>query len=124
MSQDILKTLATLLPIFPLMGFFVNGLFGKKLQEKTAGILGSSMILASFVVSVILFFSNAGVIWNVTIFHWFTVGTWNIDLAFLIDLLTLLMLLIVTGVGFLFHCYSIGYMHGDAGFAKFFSYVN
>lgn len=124
MSQDILKTLATLLPIFPLMGFFVNGLFGKKLQEKTAGTIGSSMILASFIISLVLFFSNSGEIWNISIFHWFTVGTWNIDFAFLIDPLSLLMLLIVTGVGFLIHLYSIGYMHGDAGFAKFFSYLN
>ncbi len=124
MSQDILKTLATLLPIFPLVGFFANGLFGKKLQEKTSGILGSSMILASFILSLILFLSNQGEIWNITIFHWFSVGTWNIDFAFLIDPLTLLMLLIVTGVGFLIHLYSIGYMHGDAGFSKFFSYLN
>lgn len=124
MSQDILKTLATLLPIFPLVGFLVNGFWGKKLQEKTAGFLGSSMIFASFILAVILFFNNHGEVWNFTIFHWFKVGTWNIDFAFLVDPLSILMLLIITGVGLLIHIYSISYMHGDAGFAKFFSYLN
>ena len=67
---------------------------------------------------------SSGVPVNVTLFDWIHVGDFQVSFSFLVDQLSSLMLLIITGVGFLIHLYSIGYMHGDDGFGKFFAYLN
>ena len=119
-----------LIPLFPLIGFLINGLFGKKIKdEKVIGGIGALMVFCSFVVAVMTFISLIGRpehdrIVNVPIFTWIKSGSFQADIAFLIDPLSCIMLLVVTGVGFLIHVYSIGYMHTEEGFYRFFAYLN
>src|SRR3954470_4054477 len=113
-----------LIPVFPLLGFIILG-FGKNIFKNTsAGIFSSLMILASFIISAGTFFSLGDQPATIHLFNWFNSGDLNIPFAFLIDHVTMVMLLIITGVGFLIHIYSIGYMKGDDGYSRFFSYLN
>ncbi|MGZ5303374.1 MAG: NADH-quinone oxidoreductase subunit L [Bacteroidia bacterium] len=111
----------------PLLGFILNFFFGKNMPKSLVGIIGSGTILLCFVISVI-FFSNvlsSEVQSSVhTFFNWIRVGEFNIDFSFLVDRLSVMMLLIITGIGFLIHLYSIGYMHDDANYHRYFSYLN
>src|SRR5512133_1122969 len=108
--------LAVLVPALPLLGFLITGLAYKRLKHNQAGIIASIAVGLSFLISGALFFilGNSGQnSATVTIFNWIAIGNMNIPFAFLIDHLSLTMMLIVTGVGTLIHIYSIGYMHGD-----------
>jgi NADH-quinone oxidoreductase subunit L len=120
--------LVALVPLFPLLGFIITGLFGKSLSKTVAGIVASGAILLSFVVSLLLFIelNQAGdnVSHTVKLFDWIQAGKFSADLSLLIDPLSSVFLLIITGVGFLIHVYSTGYMHDDEGHNKFFSYLN
>jgi NADH-quinone oxidoreductase subunit L len=119
--------LAWFVPAFPLVGFLVTGLANKRLKHNQAGIIASAMVLMSFLVSVILFFilrSSEQHEATVTLFNWIAIGGMNIPFAFLIDHLSLTMMLIVTGVGALIHIYSIGYMHDDNRVNSFFAQMN
>jgi NADH-quinone oxidoreductase subunit L len=115
-----------LIPLLPLAGFIINGLGRNTLSKGVIGFIGSTLILASFVLSIAAFFQikSSGVPINVTVFEWFSVGEFKVAFAFLVDQLSSIMLLIITGVGFLIHLYSTGYMHDDDGFGKFFAYLN
>jgi NADH-quinone oxidoreductase subunit L len=119
--------LVWLVPLFPLLGFLINGL-GRNILSKTAvGFVGCLSVLASFAVSLGIFFElNSSEVKSfiVPIFDWISAGNVKIPFSFLVDPLSAIMLLIVTGIGFLIHVYSTGYMHHDAGFGKFFSYLN
>jgi NADH-quinone oxidoreductase subunit L len=116
--------------LLPLSGFIINGVFGKKyFNEKTAGIIGAGTIGASFAIIVLsfinmLYLPSASRNIEISLFSWINAGDLNINVSYLIDPLSLVMALIVTGVGFIIHIYSIGYMHNDPGFARFFSYMN
>ncbi|HOI29879.1 MAG TPA: NADH-quinone oxidoreductase subunit L [Melioribacteraceae bacterium] len=116
--------------LFPLIGFLFNGLFGSKIKnEKVIGIIGSSTVGIAFVITLLAFLETLNLpVENrsntVELFTWLNVGGLNIKFAYLVDQLSLTMSLVVTGVGFLIHVYSIGYMHGDKGFWRFFSYMN
>jgi len=114
-----------LIPVLPLAGFIINGLGRNTLSKGIIGFLGSFLILASFGLSIAAFLQvkSSGKI-EVEIFEWFAVGNLKIPFAFLIDQLSSIMLLIITGVGFLIHLYSVGYMKDDEGFGKFFAYLN
>ncbi len=116
--------LAWLIPVFPLVGFLITSLGGKKLPKSISGTLASTMVLASFIVSLITFIQFNGQPVTIDLFDWISSGSLSIPFSFMIDQLSLIMLLIITGVGFLIHVYSIGYMHGDEGFSRFFSYLN
>lgn len=119
--------LAVLVPALPLLGFLVTGLAYKRLKHNQAGIIASVMVGLSFLISVALFFvlGNSGQnSATVTLFNWIAIGNMNIPFAFLIDHLSLTMMLIVTGVGTLIHIYSIGYMHGDDRVNSFFAQMN
>jgi len=119
--------LVWLIPLFPLLGFLINGLGRNTLSKTVVGFVGCLTVLASFAVSVGIFLElNSSEIKSfvIPIFDWISAGTVKIPFSFLIDPLSTLMLLIVTGIGFLIHLYSTGYMHHDAGFGKFFSYLN
>lgn len=120
-----MNQLIPLIPFLPLIGFAVNGLFGKRLSKNTVGLIGSGTLLASFVLSLMCFnqVAASGPI-QVTLYNFFTVGNLSANFGFLVDQLSVWMMLIVTGVGFLIHVYSIGYMHDDEGFWKFFAYLN
>jgi NADH-quinone oxidoreductase subunit L len=115
-----------LLILLPLIGFLINGLFGKKLSKNIAGIIGSGVIFGSFVISCVYFFGLVGGAKpiDVKVFDWISFGNIHIDFGILIDQLSALWLMIITGIGFLIHVYSIGYMHDDEGFSRFFSYLN
>ena len=119
--------LVWLVPVFPLIGFLINGL-GRNFWSKTlVSWIGSVAILASFALSLGIFLElNASDVksFTVPLFDWIQVGALRIPFSFLVDPLSSIMLLIVTGIGFLIHVYSAGYMHSDAGFAKFFAYLN
>lgn len=121
-----MDNLIWLIPVLPLAGFVINGLGRNTLSKGIIGAIGSLLVLVAFGLSVATFFQikQSGVPVNVTIFDWISVGSFHIPFAFLIDQLSSIMLLIITGVGFLIHLYSIGYMHDDKGFGKFFAYLN
>lgn len=117
-----------LIPLLPLLGFFINGLGRNALSKSLVTIIGSGVILGSFILSVLVFMnvpSGAGA--QPLIFHAFdiiNIESLKIPFSFQIDALTSLFLLIITGIGFLIHVYSSAYMHEDEGFAKFFAYLN
>ena len=118
-----------LIPAFPLAGFLIMLLFGRKLGEPRSGYLATTMVAAAFAVTVGVFFDllskSAEERRHVsTLFSWVPVGSLQVDLAFLADPLSITMCLFVTGIGTLIHLYSVGYMHGDPRFSKFFLYLN
>jgi NADH-quinone oxidoreductase subunit L len=115
-----------LIPVLPLAGFIINGIGRKSMSEKMIGFIGSFLVFISFGLSIAAFLQirSSGFPINVTVFDWIQVGSFHVPFSFLIDQLSSLMLLIITGIGFLIHLYSIGYMHGDEGFGKFFAYLN
>ncbi|MEO6833869.1 MAG: NADH-quinone oxidoreductase subunit L [Chitinophagaceae bacterium] len=114
-----------LVPLFPLIGFLINGLGWKVLPHKAGGIIASAAVLGSFIVSFLIFLEvKAGSHAVVTLFPFIQTGSLNIQFAFQIDALSSLFLLIITGVGFLIHIYSVGYMAHDDGVVKYFSYLN
>ncbi len=114
----------------PLGGFLVNGLFGRKLKsEALIGIIGSAAVGISFIIACVTFVQMLGSepenrTHMVHFFQWISAGSLDVSFAYQVDQLSILMMLIVTGVGFLIHVYSIGYMHGDPGFWRFFAYLN
>ncbi len=110
----------------PLLGFVISGLLGRFMSKNITGIISSLSVLVSFVCSVILFnhLSNGGESVKLDMYNWIAAGNISIDFSFLADRLSVWMMLIVTGVGFLIHIYSIGYMQHDEGFYKFFAYLN
>lgn len=116
--------------LLPLAGFAINGLFGSKIKnEKIIGIIGSGTIGISFLIVLGAFFQTLSLPVEqrqtiVNLFSWMNVGGLNVNIAYQVDQLSLVMALIVTGVGFIIHVYSIGYMHGDKGFWRFFAYLN
>lgn len=119
------STLALLVFLSPLIGFIINGSIGNKLGKTLSGILGTTAVLVSFIASVILYFhvkAHGG--FEVTFFKWIQISNLNIDFSVLIDHLSVWMMLIISGIGTLIHLYSIGYMHEDEGFSRFFAYLN
>ncbi len=112
--------------LLPLFGFLINGLFGKKLPKMVVGSIATLVVFASFCIAVSLFLKtnadSAPVI--VKAFEWFTVNGIQVNFGFQIDQLSLMMVMIITGIGSLIHLYSIGYMSHDKGFYKFFTYLN
>ncbi len=116
--------------ILPLFGFLINGILGRKMKnEKIIGWIGSGVIGLSFLVSLFSFFETLALPVDnrqtiVTLFNWLVVGGLNVSFSYQVDQLSLVMAMIVTGVGFIIHVYSIGYMHGDKGFWRFFAYLN
>jgi len=122
-----------LIPFLPLIGFLVNGLGRKQLSKTLVGIIGSGVILASFLISVYVFFLiKNGYLDNhneksiVHIFDFINTASLKVGFKFQIDQLSSIFLLIITGIGFLIHVYSTSYMHEEESkdFAKFFAYLN
>ncbi len=119
-----------LIPVFPLIGFLINGLFGKKLPKKLIGIVGSGAILLSFLLACVIFLqmnnspelSESGV--RNVLFPWISYGDFNVNFAYLFDRLSGVMTLMVAGVSFLIHVYSIGYMAEEEGYWRYFAYLN
>ena len=115
-----------LIPVFPLLAVLVNGLLGHRYAADLAGKIACAAVGLSFLCALSVFTSVAasGATQEVIAYSWFFGGDLQVNLGFLIDPLTAIMLMVVTGVGFLIHVYSTGYMHGEDGFTRFFVYMN
>jgi NADH-quinone oxidoreductase subunit L len=128
-----------LIPLFPAIGFVINGLFGKRLPKTAIGVIAAGAVLLSFI------FSAGAVLQliqlepehrshTVKLYEWINAGAvrtaegplarFTVDWAYLLDPLSSVMILVVTGIGFLIHVYSTGYMHEEDGFYRFFAYLN
>lgn len=120
-----MMSLTCLVPFLPLLGAALLGLFGKKLTKTTAGILGSGVILISFIISLVAFFGlKKGTPEIINLFTWIQAGDFKADFAFQLDELSAHFMLIITGIGFLIHVYSTAYMHEDEGHNRYFAYLN
>ena len=116
-----------LIPILPLAGAAINGLFGKKASRAgvtTVALLGSGSAFLIGLRAAAVFPSLPVIPHQEFLAHWLRSGMFSVDFSFYLDQLSLVMLLVVTGVGFLIHVYSIGYMWDDPGYYRFFSYLN
>jgi NADH-quinone oxidoreductase subunit L len=119
-----------LIPIFPLLGFLLNGLLGRRLSKPVVSIIAAGSVLLSFLW--VLKTLNALGIFSGSFesthfehyFTWIQSGALNISIDFAVDRLTAVMLMVVTGVGFLIHVYAIGYMAHEGGYYRFFAYFN
>src|SRR5258708_20664259 len=113
-----------LVPVVPLAGAVINGFFGKRSSRRAVS-------------TVAFLFSGAAFAWALVVAsrvsfphppefvaHWIRSGNFTVDFSLYLDQLSLVMLLVVTGVGFLIHIYSVGYMWDDPGYSPFFSYLN
>src|SRR5215831_14364470 len=127
------------IPLFPAAGFTINGIIGKRLPKNLVAIIAAGAVLLSFIVA-------AGAVYqlsqlptdqrshNVVLYHWIDSGPahtksgdierFAVDWGFLLDPLSSVMVLVVTGIGFLIHVYSAGYMYEEDGFYRFFAYLN
>jgi NADH-quinone oxidoreductase subunit L len=119
-----MSRLVWLIPLFPLVGTLINALFGRVIGHK-AHWIAVPALFASFVTSCLVF-SRVwhGETWTGDLFPWVIAGPFKAAVTAQVDQLTAVMLLVVTGVGFLIHLYSAGYMHDDHGYARFFTYLN
>lgn len=113
-----------LTPLIPLLGFIINGLGFGKLNKTLAGWIGTLAALGSFANTLHVVLEHWGESLTVNYFSWISVGSLDIQFSFLLDPLSSIMLLVITGVGSLIHLYSMGYMHHDEGFGKFFAFLN
>jgi NADH-quinone oxidoreductase subunit L len=117
-----------LVPLLPLIGFVIIGLLNKRLSKGITGVIASGAVLGSFAISLMIFleFVNNKDLQpqTISLFEWISAGNLKIPFSFLVDQLSSLFLMIITGVGFLIHVYSVGYMHDDEGFQRFFAYLN
>ncbi len=118
--------IAILIPLFPLIGFLLNAFFGKRMGNKASGWIACLAMLGSFICSVVVFsqVQSTGKAEVVSVFDWINSGALKIPFEFLIDQLSTVFLLVITGIGFLIHVYSTAYMKEDEGFSRYFSYLN
>lgn len=128
MAEDLLR-LSAVIPILPLASGVLLVVFGKRLREPIAGWIATIVMAATFVGSVSLFFAlrtfpSEDRVQITVLFDWLRSGALNVELGFLVDPLSITMILFITGVGMLIHLYAIGYMHDDPRFTRFFGYLN
>ena len=118
--------LALVLLLSPFIGFLFNVFFGKKMGKTLSGTIGTLSVVVSFAVSIFFFLkvneSHQAIVIN--LFDWIKFSNFSVKFGFLLDQLSLLWLLFVTGIGSLIHLYSISYMHDDENLHKFFAYLN
>jgi NADH-quinone oxidoreductase subunit L len=115
-----------LVPILPLAGAAINGFFGRQSSKKAISTVALVFCGAAFAMALYLAagFSSASAPYYFDLAHWIRSGNFQVDFSFYLDQLSLVMLLVVTGVGFLIHVYSVGYMWDDDGYYRFMSYLN
>ena len=123
-----MNSLLWLIPVIPGVGAAINGLFGKRLGKRLSGLLACGSVAASFLIALGFFFTvflaegGASARVEQSLFSW--IPSMGVDWAYRLDSLSMVMTLVVTGIGLLIHIYSLGYMSHDAGFSRFFSYLN
>ncbi len=118
-----------LIPVMPLVGFLLNGFFGKRLPKAGVNAVACGSVFISFLLAVnaliqLLRLPEAERSFELVLFEWIPAGVFSAEMGFLLDPLSAVMILVVTGVGFLIHVYSIGYMAHDPEYARFFTYMN
>ncbi|MBI1282856.1 MAG: NADH-quinone oxidoreductase subunit L [Thiobacillus sp.] len=120
-----MQTLYLVVPLAPLFGAIVAGLLGKVIGRTLSHVVTIAGVAVSFVASVLVFQDVlAGHTYNGTVYTWMTLGDLRFEVGFLIDALTAMMMLVVTFVSLMVHVYTIGYMHDDPGYQRFFSYIS
>ena len=120
-----MKTLYLIVPLAPLFGAIVAGLFGRLVGRTGAHVVTIAGVAISFIASVLVFQDVlAGRTYNGTVYTWMVLGELRFEVGFLIDALTTMMMLVVTFVSLMVHIYTIGYMHDDPGYQRFFSYIS
>ncbi len=130
-----------LIPLFPFLGFLLNGILGSRLPRRLVSVIGVLAPLVSFaivlndfgatIISAAVSCPSCGQVTALALpaaealpFHWIAIGALQVDFTLVLDQLSAVMLLVVTGVGFLIHIYSLGYMRGEPGYARYFSFLN
>ena len=115
-----------LIPVLPLCGFVLNGLFGRKLPKLAVSVIAITGALSSFlwVLYVLRALQPLDTRHFEHYFTWIQSGEFRVGVDFAVDRLTAIMLLVITGVGTLIHVYSAGYMEHDSGYARYFAYLN
>ena len=118
-----------LIPAFPAIGFLINGLLGIRFPKTLTAWVACLSVIASFAVSATIFvqflqMAPESRVFEKTVFDWIVSGDFKTTIGFRIDALSIIMCLIVSGVGSLIHIYSVGYMHDDPGFRRYFCYLN
>ena len=118
-----------LIPMMPLIGFLINGLFGSRLSKPIINAVACGSVLTAFLLSANAVIQLIGLpaesrTVEVILYSWIPSGSFNADIGFLLDPLSSIMILVVSGVGFLIHVYSIGYMSHDKDYSRFFTYLN
>ena len=118
--------LALVLVLAPFLGFLINVFFGKSLGKSLSGIIGTLAVIVSFAVTLYFFLqiNTTETPISISLFNWIQMDQFHVDFGFLLDQLSLLWLLFVTGIGALIHLYSISYMHDDDKMHQFFAYLN
>ena len=118
-----------LIPLLPFVGFLLNGLLGHRLPKAVV----SAIALIAPLISFLIVLRDAFLVWSGSVTMpfveqdapaWISLGALRVDFGSVLDPLSLVMLLIVTGVGFIIHVYSVGYMHDDEGYWRYFAYLN
>ena len=120
-------TIITIIWMAPLLGAIIAGIFGPSIGHKqshniTIGLVGISMVLSFYLGSLFLIHQSAPI--NIVLFDWINNSAFTIHVGFYLDALSVIMLLVVSFISFLVHIYSVGYMHDDPGYSRFFAYVS
>ena len=126
MTPQNLSPLLCTIPLLPLAGAAINGFFGRESSKRAISTIALFFCGAAFAMAVFIAanFSSASAPYSFPLAHWIRSGSFQVDFSFYLDQLSLVMLLVVTGVGFLIHIYSVGYMWDDDGYYRFMSYLN
>lgn len=126
MSAQLSQNLLLTVPLAPLAGAIVAGFFGKTVGRRGSHMVTILGVLVAFIISAMTLYSVAvdGARFNATVYEWMTLGSLKMEVGFLIDGLTAMMMCVVTFVSLMVHIYTIGYMEEDDGYQRFFSYIS
>ena len=122
-----MKLIYTLIPLSPLLAAIIAGLFGRRIGRDNAHRVTIAGVAVSFLLSVFAFFHvviGDAPVYNESLYTWLVSGNIRFEVGFLVDKLTVMMMLVVTFVSLMVHVYTIGYMHDDDGYQRFFSYIS
>lgn len=128
MTPKDLEPYIALIPLLPLVGATINGLWGGRLPKPLVTFVALSSIFLSFCLSVMVVYhlqlDGAPLRFTSTLYTWMASGTLNVDITFVVDRLSSVMILVITGIGTLIHLYSTGYMSHEPAYARYFTYLN